>query len=406
MKILVVHQGKRDEYQVATALAEGGHEVRLVTDGYGTKNIQLLSKLFPVKLLKKLSGRKAQSIVDAQVSSGLISEIFAKCVSFIFGESMGLELINKSIYKRAIKCLKKTRYDVVVCYNYNAFLVFNDRECASLYKVLFQCHPGPVFIKNEFDKFIESGVVPEKNNEKEFSYSPEYQAMLIAEPYISNSIICASSITRKSLTSVGISDEIITTIPYGVHTRFSVNKSNNKSENSKLNLIFVGQFSYRKGLVILSNILNKIDFEINMVFVGRGTREINPSDMISNNNVHTNTFWDVSNEKLVELYSEADVFIFPSLMEGFAHVVLEAMQAGCIPIVSENTCGPDVIEQGVNGFVYPAEDINSYVSTIYELAISKSLLSMQKAAQVKAKEYTWEKFRNKLCITVENIVCK
>ena len=44
MRVLVIHQGKRDGYELAAGLAEGGHDVTLVTSGYGTTLIKNIAK--------------------------------------------------------------------------------------------------------------------------------------------------------------------------------------------------------------------------------------------------------------------------------------------------------------------------------------------------------------------------
>jgi glycosyltransferase involved in cell wall biosynthesis len=60
--------------------------------------------------------------------------------------------------------------------------------------------------------------------------------------------------------------------------------------------------------------------------------------------------------KLPEFYSAADLFLFPTLEDGFAVVLAQANANGLPIIATTNCCGPDVIEEGRTGWVVPIRD--------------------------------------------------
>jgi glycosyltransferase involved in cell wall biosynthesis len=64
-------------------------------------------------------------------------------------------------------------------------------------------------------------------------------------------------------------------------------------------------------------------------------------------------------EELPELYNRASVVVFPSLNDGFGLVILEAMACRVPVIATENTGGPDVIRDGVDGFIIPIRDVEA-----------------------------------------------
>jgi len=98
-------------------------------------------------------------------------------------------------------------------------------------------------------------------------------------------------------------------------------------------------------------------------------------------------------EALLGEMSEADVFVFPSLFEGFALVILEAMAAGLPVITTPNTAGPDLIEDGKEGLIVPAGDANALRVAMESLLNDpERARSMGRAAHEKAKEYTWERY--------------
>lgn len=61
-------------------------------------------------------------------------------------------------------------------------------------------------------------------------------------------------------------------------------------------------------------------------------------------------------EQLAPLYGACDFMAIPSLFEGFPNVLLEAMAAGVVPIVSDAGAMGDVIVHGETGFIFPALD--------------------------------------------------
>jgi glycosyltransferase involved in cell wall biosynthesis len=98
-------------------------------------------------------------------------------------------------------------------------------------------------------------------------------------------------------------------------------------------------------------------------------------------------------DALLREMSEADVFVFPSLFEGFALVILEAMAAGLPLITTPNTAGPDLIEHGKEGLIVPAGDANALREAMESLLNDRERArAMGRAAHEKAKEYTWERY--------------
>lgn len=98
-------------------------------------------------------------------------------------------------------------------------------------------------------------------------------------------------------------------------------------------------------------------------------------------------------DALLREMSEADVFVFPSLFEGFALVILEAMAAGLPVITTPNTAGPDLIEHGKEGLIVPAGDPTALRAAMESLLNDpEHARAMGRAAHEKAKEYTWERY--------------
>jgi glycosyltransferase involved in cell wall biosynthesis len=95
--------------------------------------------------------------------------------------------------------------------------------------------------------------------------------------------------------------------------------------------------------------------------------------------------------------SRQDVLVLPSLHEGFGLVILEAMSQGLTVITTAHTGGPDVIQDGREGFIVPIRSVDAIVEKLELLAGDRAMLTgMKEAAQKKAALLTWEGYRSRL----------
>lgn len=82
---------------------------------------------------------------------------------------------------------------------------------------------------------------------------------------------------------------------------------------------------------------------------------------------HSNCRGPVYGEEKARLFSEADIFVFPTLDEAFGLVALEAMMAG-LPIVASRTGAvPDLVEEGKNGFLVEPGDTVALADAMQKL---------------------------------------
>jgi starch synthase len=72
----------------------------------------------------------------------------------------------------------------------------------------------------------------------------------------------------------------------------------------------------------------------------------------------------LSVRELVKAYQESDVFVFPSVNEGFAQVLLEAMACGLPVVATELSGAKDCVTEGKEGFIVPARDVDRLAEAI------------------------------------------
>lgn len=87
-------------------------------------------------------------------------------------------------------------------------------------------------------------------------------------------------------------------------------------------------------------------------------------------------FASLPNEEVTRLLPEHDLFILPSLQEGFPVTVVEAMKAGVVPLVTNWGGSTDeVVIHGVTGYYFEAGHANGYADTISMLNEDRNLLN-------------------------------
>lgn len=103
----------------------------------------------------------------------------------------------------------------------------------------------------------------------------------------------------------------------------------------------------------------------------------------------------LTDKDLPALYSMAQMFIFPSLYEGFGLPVLEAMKCGCPVICSNNSSLPEIA--GKAAFYISGSDIEETAQSMLTLTQNASLRAqMIEEGFVQAAKFNWENTTNKI----------
>lgn len=110
----------------------------------------------------------------------------------------------------------------------------------------------------------------------------------------------------------------------------------------------------------------------------------------------------VSLDSLIDLYAESDIFILPSLAEGFSLPVLEAMSSGLATISTVNGGSEQYIENGVNGLLVPHSDPFSIANSVQRLLSSPDLFRTIVMGGIKtAEDYSYPKACDRFLRTIK-----
>jgi glycosyltransferase involved in cell wall biosynthesis len=206
-------------------------------------------------------------------------------------------------------------------------------------------------------------------------------------------IIAVSNQTKLDIMDIfSIPENKIEVIYHG--TNFTPIQNNLHKINwlPKRYLLYVGTRSgYKNFSWMISAIANILkETEINLVIIGntlsnseyQQIKELGIANFVITGNIFTK-------EELQEVYNRAEIFIFPSLYEGFGIPILEAF-ASNVPILLSNTsCFPEIAKDAASYF-----EVNNeldFKEKIMQLLNSESLKkSLISAGQKRLEKFTWK----------------
>lgn len=179
-----------------------------------------------------------------------------------------------------------------------------------------------------------------------------------------------------------LNSKVVNVVPCGVDVYFyqpipgvSTKRHKIGIEDDEIILLFVGQLIPRKGLDILlrSWAIVRNMGRIHLLIIGNDSQSArrnsftkNITEAISHDGkIHHISY--VSKEELPGLYSMADIFVFPSRLEGFGLVVAEAMSCG-LPVVATACKGVrEIVRDGKTGYLTPVGDAEAFADRISHL---------------------------------------
>ena len=413
MKVLVAQKGAREHFLAARALYRQAILAGLVTDWYAfgkqkaetLKTEKLTSEVGPVEywsdstgrarlhgprkvesgkrnLFQRLGisafqhfGRRGQSALSAR-ADGIPDELVR---AFPFRSLLWKWRVRRlaaqgrlyegytqtdGAFAAAVARLKLPPHDVFFGYSYASLEVLEAEKKRGVLTVLDQIDPGAVefrLVAEEVTRHPEvTGPPP--------AFLAAYYDRNRREWELADVIVVNSEWTREAIITEGADAKKIEVLPLAFEANAEKLKAETlKSETAKqrntetpLRVLFLGQVNVRKGIHYLMEGARMLEHE-KVHFDVVGPIGILPGVVASaprNMTFHG----PVRRDQAAEWYRQSDVFILPTLSDGFALTQLEAMSLG-LPVIVTPNCG-QVVEDGKTGFVVPPRDAKALAETI------------------------------------------
>jgi len=200
-------------------------------------------------------------------------------------------------------------------------------------------------------------------------------------------IIANSTQTREEVIKLGLSKNKIAVANLGLDTRFTrniVNKSNKKANIFTIG--YLGGFGPNKNIKFILRAAELIkDKWIAFKIYGNKAHWYEKPDEYAQKNVRFMGF--APEEKIIDIYDSFDVFVFPSLYEGFGLPILEAQARG-LPVIIYKY---GKIPKEVRRYCFEAESPEHMAQIIEQLKENGYNEKQRKKAIEYARSFTWEK---------------
>lgn len=182
-------------------------------------------------------------------------------------------------------------------------------------------------------------------------------------------------------------------VPNAIDPAGLIDEPRSVNRDEPLRLVYVGRIVESKGLFEIVDALRQLRREarrFTFMVAGTGRDEPRLREAVRGAGIDdcTRLLGAVFGAAKNRLWLESDVFVFPSRAEGLPYALLEAMAAGCVPIVTAVAAVPDVVQSDSQGFLVPACDPIRLAAAVAQLDDDRPRLAqMAQAARRRISNY-------------------
>lgn len=198
-------------------------------------------------------------------------------------------------------------------------------------------------------------------------------------------ITVPSSFAKRSFIQMGIPEEKLRLVPYGVELEkfYPVEQSSQEL----FDVLFVGSASFQKGIPYLLQAFGRLQHpQKRLTIVGTVQPELVNilNQAASEENIILTGH--IPQPQLKKIMSRSHVMVLPSVQDGFGMVMAQAMACACPIIATTNTGAEELFTDGVEGFIVPIRNADAITERLQLLADNPDLqqkMSKASLAQVK-----------------------
>lgn len=399
-RVLVVHDGARHNYALPYAFASHGMLEAFYTDlcfGRGVGRISAMAASLPLprsltNVLDKLNSRKPpQEVIRRTRTADLTSIMHEMRVRQGLSQFEKQSARIESFHQRGALYSKWGLGDATHLFNVlgdggELVLDAKSRGIPVLSDIIIALSTNDI-VRDEMTKF------PDWVSECDTMVAPNIRGFDPTQHVLetTDTFVCPSSFVARDLTqNWGVPSDRIRVVPYALKSNwFDIE---NTPEQGRV--LFAGSAVLRKGIHYFA--------EATLILDARGqdysyrvaggvetvVRERKEARLL-------NFLGRIPRQEMISEYRKADVFVLPTLAEGSATVVYEAMAAG-VPVITTKSSGAS-IENGVDGIIISERDPEALADSIEKLVEDREFReSVSKKAKERALSFGWASYTNSI----------
>lgn len=333
-----------------------------------------------------------QSLPPSTVQSFIYPELVFRTLRKMNRERLGSDFKMESFGKILAKKLTRENWDLFVGWSSFSKEVLEKRVASK--HVLMRDSSHITFqmdvLENEYRRL---GIPFERDKVAEQRECIEYD--------LADEIFVLSDFAKKTFQEKGIKDSKIKVIRLGVDSSlFNPKQPRPRTTPQSLNVVYFGSLSVRKGVPYLLDCVKRFRKEpINFHLVGHVENDLK-SFLHSQPNLHF--YSAMSQPQLAEFIKKMDVFVFPTLEDGFGQTLIQAMASGLVPIFSDQ-CGAGELVRENEGVKVRAGSTDALEQALKFLMENPSkLITFQEEAARKGREVEWATYNQQLSNLIQS----
>lgn len=396
---LCAQLGAREHYSVPRALHRISRLETLFTDFWAGSGLRMLRP--SSEKLRRLTGRFHEELAESAIESWNLRALgweILRQYDLRAHRRSGVYLGYLEIGKRFAIVVReslqrRTRLSpgtIFFAYDTGALEVIEYlRECG-IASVVSQMDPNRVeatLVRREAERWAGWQHSPIEVPEKYFRRREQEWAL--ADRILVNSEFC-----RQALIKQGVPNNKLVVVPLCYEPgpwRPSCDRPPRK--NGHLRVLFLGQVILRKGIQYLIKAARLLRTEpvhfdvVGPISISRSAIASSPENVVFRGAVRR--------DQAIEWYCKSDLFVLPTLSDGFGIAQLEAMSTG-LPVIATPCCG-EVVTDGTDGFIVAPGSAEALAQTIHRYLSDKELLRAHgEAAYRKSRDFTLDRLANNL----------
>jgi glycosyltransferase involved in cell wall biosynthesis len=392
--IAVFHAGRQHAYETAAAFVEDGRLAWFATSLYYNAHrglgsvVDRLAPVLPRGLVQSLRARQHPLLAPGHVRVFGLEEMVERAAASLglrrlehFANERGNRLFARRVATMALD-------DGVKClwgFDTGSEQAFGRVKPAGIRCVLEQSVAYPrLWARMLADEQHRAGVDFDPSPQP---YPEDDLARADRELALADAVVCGSEFVRESLLTAGLAPGKLHVIPYGADP--ALGQVPRKLPGTPFNLLFVGHFGLRKGAFDLLAAMRELGPDVRLTVVGHSTVSAAALGGLGD---RLRILGKRDPADMADVYRTADALVLPSLFEGSALVVYEALMTGLPAIVTPNA--GSVVRDGIEGFVVPARQCAVLAERIAKLAVPDGCWrQMSEAARARGLEFPWSRYR-------------
>jgi glycosyltransferase involved in cell wall biosynthesis len=347
LRIDIAVHGRFHAFHLARELLAKGHDVRLLTN-------------YPKRIVARF-GIPPQH-VESYLWHGLLTRLYYRLFN-----KLGLPDWDPLLHRKFGRwAAKRVRRDGDALYIFSGV-------AEEILRALGKDYPGvKMLVRGSAHIRIQHGLLADEETRCGIAVDKPSDWIVAREEReyaLADKVVVLSSFARDSFLAQGFSADKILLSTLGVDTRrfkplpgVLETRINRVKSGAPLRILMVGTFSPQKGAWDLIRIARSMHGRMQFRFVGdvpdgsaalhrqaQGLVEFIPR---------------VPEFELPKQYAWGDIFCFPTIQDGYAVVLAQALTA-CLPVLTTPNCSaPDIVRDDVNGWILPIRSPDSFISRL------------------------------------------